>query len=93
MVDAVVVITTAILLFLGRKKIPVKIWFVSFSLWLTPLLFSDLISFARHQSVSFPLFLYLSMVLRGYKYQFLLSVFLLGLFVVSLFFINWYWVG
>ncbi|OGH23481.1 MAG: hypothetical protein A2629_00340 [Candidatus Levybacteria bacterium RIFCSPHIGHO2_01_FULL_41_15] len=92
-IDALVVLITLQLLLLGRKKIPLKLWLVSFSLWLTPLMFSDLMSFTRHQTVSFPLFLYLSMVLKGPVYQAVFAVFIAGLFIVSLFFINWYWIG
>ncbi len=92
-IDALIVLITLCLLFLSRKRIPAKLWLVSFSLWLAPLMFSDLMSFTRHQTVSFPLFLYLSMVLKGTIYQMILAAFVAGLFIVSLFFVNWYWIG
>jgi len=92
-IDALNAVVVLALLILSRNGLPKKLWWISFSLWLTPLMFSDLISFSRHQTVSFPIFIYLSQVLNGLSYKIVLGLFIVGLFIISLFFVNWYWIG
>jgi Gpi18-like mannosyltransferase len=92
-IDVLVIIFVFCLLVLSRKSLKPELWIISFLLWLGPLLITDTMSFSRYQIVSFPLFIYLSQKLSGFKYGILLAFFLIGLFFVSLFFINWYWIG
>lgn len=92
-IDMLTVIFVGILLFFSRKKLRPELWWISFILWVVPLITRDTMSFTRYQIVSFPLFLYLAQKLHGRKYIFLLSLFCLSLFFLSLFFVNWYWIG
>ncbi len=81
------------LLIFGRKKMPNIFCLVSFCLWLSPLLVTDLMSFSRYQTVNFPIFVYLAGILKGkYFYVFFLLSYL-ALLITSLFFVNWWWVG
>jgi hypothetical protein len=91
--DILSIFTTGVLLFLSVKKIPSQLWWISFCLFLSPLLVTDTMSYSRYQIVSFPLFFYLAQVLPK-KYVLLLSSFffvLLGL--TALLLVNWYWLG
>ncbi len=92
--DNLVAFFVIILLYLSRKTLPLVLWGVSLSIFLTPLLVRDLAAFTRFQSVSFPLFIFLATKtssLRTFLPLFILSA--LGLCLVSLFFVNWYWIG
>lgn len=92
-IDILVILATLILLILSRTKIPKKLWLISLSLFLAPLIFNDTMSYSRMQIVSFPLFLYLGIVALG-KYFFILAItFAILLFLTSLLFVNWYWIG
>ncbi len=92
-IDTLTVILAGIILFISRNKLRPEFWWISFILWIVPLITKDTMSYTRYQIVSFPLFLYLAQNIRGFGYALLLCVFCLGLFFISLFFVNWYWVG
>lgn len=91
-IEVIAVAITGFLLYKSRRVLPWQLWVISLILWVTPLFTKDLTSFARYQSVSFPLFLYLALKLgRGYG---LVIGFYIGEFLYAfLAFINWYWVG
>ena len=92
-IDVLTIIFVGILLFFSKKKLRPEFWWISFILWIVPLITRDTMSFTRYQIVSFPLFLFLAQKLKGKRYIFLLSLFCFSLFFLSLFFINWYWIG
>jgi hypothetical protein len=92
--DNFFIIIAALLLILSWKKIYFELWFISFMLWLGPLLTTDTMSFTRYQTISFPLFLYLALLIKNkVKYSIILAFLGCGLFIVSLYFVNWYWIG
>lgn len=93
LVDVLVIVTFFIVIITSRSYLKRELWLVSLCVWLSPLLVTDTMSFSRYQIISFPMFIYLAHVLRGYKYLVVLALFSVGLFVVSLFFVNWYWIG
>lgn len=92
-VDAFFVLLCLLLLIKSKKYLKNPFWWFSFSLWLTPLLVKDMMSFSRFQSLSFPLFIYAASVLKGKWYFLTLLVFVIGLLALSLLFVNWYWIG
>lgn len=92
-IDVLLVLLVGSVLFLSLGKIRQKLWIISLSIFLTPLLFNDTISYGRMQIVSFPLFLFLSQYLNNRLYYIVLGIFTIGLLAVSLLFINWYWIG
>lgn len=92
-IDILAILMVLILLIRSKKSLEPKLWWISFLLWLGPLLTTDTISFSRFQIVSFPLFLFLAQSFRGLSYKLLLTVFIMGLLVLSIYFVNWYWVG
>lgn len=92
-IDILMILVTLILLILSRTKIPKKLWLISLSLFLSPLIFNDTMSYSRMQIVSFPLFLYLGIVTRGKYFFILVTTFAILLFLTSLLFVNWYWIG
>ena len=70
-----------------------ELWWVSFLMWIIPLVIRDTTSYSRYQIVSFPLFIYLSSILNR-KHFALISSFLFALLLfLSLYFVNWYWFG
>lgn len=92
-IDMLSVFTVASLLFLSWRKLPKHLWWISFCLFISPLLVTDTMSYSRYQIVSFPLFFYVAKTLPQ-KYFFLISmlfIFLLGL--TSLLLVNGYWLG
>lgn len=91
--DIIIFFLTLLLLIASKNMINKKLWLISFLLWLGPFLTTDFMSFTRYQTVSFPLFLYLSLVLTTKKYLILTIISGMSLFILSLGFINWYWVG
>lgn len=93
MVDVLTTVGVLLLLVHSRKFLRRELWLVSLCLWFLPILVMDSISFTRYQTVSFPLFVYLAHVLRGYRYFAVLVLFALGLGAFSLLFVNWYWIG
>lgn len=93
-IEVLMVFITLILLLKSKKFLPSPLWWISFLLWITPLISKDLMSFSRLQMISFPLFIYIASLIHSEKtYVILSTLFFLGLLVVSLFFINWYWIG
>jgi hypothetical protein len=74
------------------KKYP-QLWWLSFIIWVFPLIVKDTMSFSRFQSVSFPLFIFLAAKTTGWKFYVLCGVLLTLLLATSLNFVNWRWVG
>lgn len=91
--DILSIFTVSVLLFLSWKKIPHVFWWISFCLFLSPLLVTDTMSYSRYQIVSFPLFLYLAKTLPHTIYCILIVVFSILLVLTSLLLVNWYWLG
>jgi hypothetical protein len=92
-IDTFCMFIIGILLIVSRKHLPPALWWISFSLWLSPLLVTDTMSFTRYQIVSFPIFYYLAITLNKKYYFSILSLFTAGLLFFSLGFVNWYWIG
>lgn len=92
-VEVFIVLTSLIVLIKSRKSLKREFWWISFLLWLSPLLITDFMSFTRYQIVSFPLFIILAMKLKFRHYLILLTLFAIFLFIISLYFVNWYWIG
>jgi hypothetical protein len=93
-IEALIAIVTLVMLVFGWKRLPPSLWWISFLIWLTPFISHNLQSFSRYQSVSFPLFLFLALLLRSKKAYIPVAIIFSGLLLLtSLFFINWYWVG
>ncbi len=93
MIDYLTVILLLLLLFKSKKFLGYKLWWMSFLLWLTPLLVTDTMSYTRYQIVAFPVFIYLAHILKKISYFIVLCMFLIGLFAASILFVNWYWLG
>jgi Gpi18-like mannosyltransferase len=91
--EIISILTMFVLLVVSRKKIDKKLWWISLLFFAAPLFTTDTMSFTRYQMISFPLFLYLALILNDRRYYLTLFSFLVLLFLVSLVFINWYWVG
>lgn len=92
-IDILTIVFVFYLLVLSVKILRPELWIIAFFLWIGPLLIQDTISFSRFQIVSFPLFLYLAIVLKEREYKLLLIAFGVLLCIVSLFFVNWFWIG
>jgi hypothetical protein len=92
-VECTSVIILSFLLFVSYRRLNSLLWWISLIIFLTPLLVRDLSSYSRYQSVSFPIYIFLSQRLKSVFYYPLLVIFIVGLFLTSLFFVNWYWVG
>lgn len=88
------IITFVVLLWSRKffKNYP-QLWWMSFLIWIAPLLLKDLMSYSRYQIISFPLFIFLAGNISGWKFYALCLVFLGLLLVTSLYFVNWQWVG
>ena len=67
-VEVVTVISGLIILMFSRKKILPELWWISVFLFALPLIIKDTMAFSRYQIVVFPLFLYLSLVLKRWAY-------------------------
>lgn len=92
-VDIFIIFAVFVILFSSFNTLNRKFWLISFCLFLSPLLFNNTMSYSRMQIVSFPLFLYLAIVLKGKWYLITAGAFAVGLLIVSLYFVNWHWVG
>ncbi len=92
-IDDLSIIITGVLLFFAKKLLPSTLWWISFCLWLSPLLVTDTMSFSRYQAVSFPLFVYVAAVAKPWQYYLLFITSLFFLFMVSIAFVNWNWLG
>lgn len=92
-IDIFVFVLATLLLILSFKKLPRKLWWISFALYLLPITVKDIGGFSRYQIASFPLFLYLVLVLKKKYYSILIGLFTVGLLLVALLFVNWYWIG
>lgn len=91
--DIFTLILTALGIIFSKKYLRLELWLVSLALFLGPLLTTDTMSFTRYQAVSFPLFIYLALVLKP-RYYLLITLFCaVCLMVASLLFVNWYWIG
>lgn len=94
-IDVLTVVGTFILLMFSKKyfkKYP-QLWWISFMIWLAPLLVKDLMSYTRYQIISYPIFIFLASRVRGWKFYLLSAIFLSLLLFTSLYFVNWQWVG
>ena len=91
---AMVLITLALLIFSKKyfKKYP-QLWWISFTIWITPLLVKDLMSYSRYQVVSYPLFIFLAAKVTGWKFYVLCGMFFALLLFTAVYFVNWQWVG
>jgi len=89
---AVILLVFSILVF-SLGQINKKLWLISLCIFLAPLIFNDTMSYTRMQIVSFPLFLFISKILRKEMVYFMFALFYVGLLITSIIFINWYWVG
>lgn len=91
-IDSLVILWGLILLLKSQSLIHRYLWITALFLWITPLAVNGTISFSRMQSVSFPLFFYLALSLKGFWYWLLLGFFVVSLYGASLFFVNWWWI-
>lgn len=93
-IDMAIAGVTAVLLASSRKFLKPELWWISFCLWILPLVTRDFASFSRYQSVSFPLFIYLAHLLKS-RVSFSLAIIFMtiGFGVTFLCFVNWYWIG
>lgn len=91
--DVSIILFFGVMLILSFKKLPKILWIISFSLWLFPLLVTDTQSFSRFQSVSFPIFIYLTSALSSFYYRIVLLLFSIAFFFIVIAFVNWYWIG
>ncbi len=91
--DAFMIVLIGFLLYKSRMSIPRFLWWIGFCLWITPLLSHDTMSFSRYQSVNFPIFLYLALIMKRSMFltSFIASFALLA--IVSLLFLNYHWMG
>lgn len=92
-IEVLFIVAIGLLLWKSYKYLPKRLWWISAMLWLMPLLTKDLSSFTRYQTVSYPLFIYLAVKLKGPWFVITMLVFMTSMFFTSLYFINWYWVG
>lgn len=90
--DITLLIVIAILIF-SKKRLKPELWWTCFLLAIPIPFIKDLISFSRFQSISFPLFLYISLLLDGSKFIIVCTILYILLLLTSLYFVNWYWVG
>lgn len=91
--EVIMIITSTGFLLFSKKYLSSKLWLITLSLWIFPLIFKDLMSFSRYTIFIFPIFLYLASLLSNKKFLILTILFYLCLLVSSLYFINWYWIG
>jgi hypothetical protein len=79
---------------LSYKRLPLELWTFSALQWLMPLVLKDLMSFSRHMSVSFPLFMYLACTMkRKWVFGVVLGAFIAGSLVTDGMLVTWHWVG
>ena len=93
MIDLLTVILILVFLFKSKKFLGEKLWWISFLLWLTPLLVKDTLAYTRLEIISFPIAIYLAKSLNNIGYLVVLILFTTGLFFTSILFVNWYWLG
>jgi Gpi18-like mannosyltransferase len=94
-IDILMVLITAGLLIWSKKffrKYP-QLWWISFTICITPLLVKDLMSYSRYQVISYPLFIFLAAKVTGWKFYVLCGIFFALLLYTSVYFVNWQWVG
>jgi len=91
--NMVLLLVVLFILIKAKKNMIPELWFISFALWIGPIMTTSSMSFARFQIISFPIFLYLAQTLKGYKYFILILFFVGVLLITSLLFVNWYWLG
>lgn len=92
-IDVFIVFIALVTLIKSRNFLPREWWWMSFAIFITPLLVKDLLSYTRLQMISFPLFLYIASSVNKVSFTILIVVLFAALFFTSLFFVNWYWVG
>lgn len=94
-IDIIVLFATAGLLVWSKryfKKYP-QLWWISFMIFITPLLVKDMMSYSRYQIISYPLFIFLASKLTGWKFYTVCAIFFGLLLFTSVYFVNWQWVG
>ncbi len=91
--DVFFVVLDMILLVFSKKFLRPVLWWVAFTLWISPLSTQDAMSSTRFQIIYFPLFIYAAYILKGRWYLATLVFFSICLLIVSLLFVNWYWIG
>lgn len=91
--DIVFVFFFGAMLALSRRYLKKEMWWISFSLFITPLLLNSTMSFSRYQIVSFPIFIFLASRLNKKYFALTFVLFYSCLLLISLVFVNWYWIG
>jgi len=92
-IDILIFVYAGLILYHGKKFLKKELWWVSFLMWIIPVLIRDTTAFSRYQIVSFPLFTYLASTLKKPWFEVTAAVFYSVLLFFSLLFINWYWLG
>ncbi len=92
-IDVLMIIGTAFILFKSKKVLSPFLWWVSFCLWISPVLSHDTMSFSRYQLINFPLYIYLAQTLPNKQFIYFSVCCGLALLVVSILFLNFYWIG
>lgn len=81
------------LIILSLSFLKKELWWISFLMWIIPVLLRDTTSISRFQIVSFPVFIFLASKLNKTYFALVSAVFYSATLYVSLYFINWYWLG
>lgn len=91
--EVIMIITTTGFVLFSKNYLPNRLWQITLTLWIFPLIIKDLMSFSRFLIFIFPIFLYLASLLSSKYFVILTIAFYSLLLITSLYFINWYWVG
>jgi len=92
-VDYAMMLLSLAVVVLSYKRLPLELWSFSALQWLMPLLLKDLMSFSRHLSISFPLFIFLAGIRRQFVFWVLLGCFVAGSLLIDGMMVTWHWVG
>ncbi|MCX8008521.1 MAG: glycosyltransferase family 39 protein [Patescibacteria group bacterium] len=92
-IDSFLIVAVGFILYKSRFYLPRLLWWVSFCLWITPLITHDTMSFSRYQTVNFPLFIYLASLMKTRMFIIAWSLSFIALIIVSILFLNYYWIG
>jgi hypothetical protein len=92
-IDSTMIVVIGLILYKSKKILHPLLWWISFCLWVTPILTHDTMSFCRYQSVNFPLFVYLASLMSRKAFILTASIFYILLVFVSILFLNYYWIG
>ncbi len=91
--DTVMVLAVICFLLVSRRHLKPQLWWISLLVGVFPLLVKDTASYSRYQSVLFPLFIYLALILNKTYFIIVSFVFFILLCMTSIIFVNWYWLG